>query len=100
MLVVSATMLTPLLGGAIIYYSLRRTHPRTAHFANLMSVAGFAAWNAVVFWDWARADGRFLFGILGLLGVVSTELAIRVTRQTEEEAEQATTVAAPPNGEL
>lgn len=84
----------------MIYYSLRRTHPRIADFANLMSVAGFAAWNAVLFWDWARADGRFLLGILGMLGLVATELAIRVTRQTEEEGEQATTVAGPPTGEL
>jgi hypothetical protein len=86
-LVVVATMLTPLVGGAIIYYSVRKSHPRTADFANLMSVAGFAAWTAVMYTEWARHDGRVILGILGAVGVITTDLAIRATRRTERESQ-------------
>src|SRR5438128_1160285 len=100
-LVVVATILAPVLGGAVIYYSLRKTHPRTARFANLMSVAGFIAWNTVVPWDWARHDGRVLVGILGSIGLIATELSIRLIRNTEDGSEPVTTtVASPPNEEL
>jgi hypothetical protein len=88
-LVVLATMLTPLIGGAFIYYSLRKTHPRTADFANLLSVAGFAAWTSVMYSDWARHDGRVLLAVLGSLGVIASELAVRISRSLAPECEQA-----------
>ena len=85
-LVVAATLLAPLVGGAIIYYSLRKTHPRTADFANLMSVAGFAVWYGS--WDWPPLDSRPVLFILGALGVIATNLSIRVTRTTDYEPER------------
>lgn len=98
LLVVLATMLTPLLGGAIIYYSLRRSHPKTADFANRMSVAGFAAWITIGYTSWARSDGRVLLAVLGGIGAVATDLAIRVTRSTQTESEG--NAAMPSNGRL
>jgi hypothetical protein len=83
--VVAAVTLTPLIGGAVIYYSLRRTHPRTADFGNLMSVAGFALWIGAPFWNLARVEYRILLTTLGALGVLATSLAIRLTRQTAPE---------------
>jgi hypothetical protein len=99
-LVVVATMLTPLLGGAIIYYSLRKSHPKTADFANLLSVVGFAAWSALFYTDWARSDGRVVLGVLGAIGALATDFAIRVTRRSEHEEQRAPAATAPSNGEL
>jgi hypothetical protein len=100
-LVVLATTLTPLLGGAFIYYSLRKTHEETADFANLMSVAGLAAWTSVMYSDWARHDGRIFLAILGSLGVIASELAVRLTRTLPAESAQVSQQGAtPPNEEL
>lgn len=99
LLVVLATMLTPVLGGAIIYYSLRKSHPKTADFANLMSVAGFAAWLSIAYTSWARSDGRVLLAVLGGIGAVATDLGIRMTRKTTTEGTQGNAPAAS-NGEL
>jgi hypothetical protein len=85
LMVIAATTLTPLVGGAVVYYSLRKTHPKTADFGNLMSVAGFALWSGATFWDLSRVDHRIVLTALGAFGLLATNLAIRLTRQTAPE---------------
>ena len=92
-------MLTPLLGGAVIYYSVRKTHPKTAAFANSMSALGFLAW-ALVVWRWHLDDDRLLLGILGALGMIATDISIRLIRRSEPELDQIAIADAPPNEEL
>jgi hypothetical protein len=87
LLVVVASLLAPVLGGSFIYYSLRKTHAATAHFANVISFAGFFAWAALVPWDWARHDGRMVIAVVVAIGVMAAEISIQLLRDTERESE-------------
>ena len=44
-LVILAALLAPVLSGAIIYYSLRKSHRDVAHLGNVMSWIGFVGWT-------------------------------------------------------
>ena len=98
-LVTVAGLLAPVLGAVVIHYSIRKTHPRTSRFANLMSLAGFAFWGTSFARDWL--DDRLVAGILGALGMIATDLSIRLARTIPHEPEPVTLSSpAPPNEEL
>lgn len=50
-----SALLTPLIGGAIIYYSLRKSHPAYAKLGNLFSFIGLIPWigfyYGLIAWD-------------------------------------------------
>jgi hypothetical protein len=90
--VVAATMLAPILGGAFIYYSVRKTHPKTADFANAVSGLGFLAWGYTV-WAWQPEGGRLVLGLLSALGLIATDISIRLIRHAPPEIEPTADVA-------
>ena len=87
-LVTMAGLLAPVLGAIVIHYSIRKTHPRTSRFANLMSLAGFAIWGHSFAREWI--DDRLLASVLGALGMIATDLSIRLARTTPREPEPVT----------
>jgi hypothetical protein len=86
-LVAVSSLFTPLLGGQVLYYALRKTHPKAADFANSMSALGLLVWAFLVPWRWASGDGRVVVSVLAVLGAMATDLAIRLIRQSEPEGE-------------
>jgi uncharacterized membrane protein YhdT len=77
--VVAPVLLAPVLGGAILYYPLRRQLPELARFANRLSFVGFIAWAVLFhyllnhtasdlpFW---LGPATFVFGVLHAIVVV------------------------------
>jgi len=96
---VSVSALLTLIGAAIVYYSLRDTHPRTARWANLMSLVGFAFWSTSAATQWLLHAGRLEVAVLGALGALITPLSIRFARTTPYEPEPVTIHSAPPPNE-
>ena len=96
---VTVSAVLTLIGAAVVYYSLRDTHPRTARWANLMSVAGFAFWNTSAAIEWLRHADKLEVAVLGALGALITPLSIRFTRTTPYEPEPVTIHSAPPPNE-
>ena len=93
---VSAAAFLTLIGAAVVYYSLRDTHPRTARWANLMSLVGFAFWSTPAATEWFMHAGKLPVALLGALGVVLVPLSIRFARTTPYEPEPVTIHSAPP----
>jgi hypothetical protein len=87
---VTVSAFLTLIGGAVVYYSLRDTHPRTARWANLMSLAGFVFWSTPAVTEWFLHGGKFEAAVLGALGVLLTPLSIRFVRTTPDEPEPVT----------
>src|SRR4051794_34484775 len=56
--VILAALLAPVMGGAIIYYSLRKSHRDIADLAKATSLVGFAAWMFV--WNSGVIPSRHL----------------------------------------
>lgn len=85
LLLALGAVLAPVIGGAVIYYSLRKSHPRTADSANILSFVAFVGWMAV---DWTpkiRISSGFSISPLGmsvsLIGLGIALLAVRRIRR-------------------
>ena len=89
-----------IIGAAIVYYSLRDTHPRTARWATLMSLAGFVLWNTDPATQWLLHAGKLEVALLGALGALVTPLSIRFARTTPNEPEPVTIHSGPQPDEL
>jgi hypothetical protein len=92
---VTVSAFLTLIGAAIVYYSLRDTHPRTARWANVMSVAGLAYWSTPAAREWLFHAGKLEVAVLGALGALITPLSIRFARTTPYEPEPMTIHSAP-----
>lgn len=80
LLIVVSSLMAPVLGGALIYCSLRKTHPGIAHFANGVSFISFFAAAAFLPSPWAQGDGRLLMAAAVGLGVTGAALGVRLIR--------------------
>jgi hypothetical protein len=96
---VTVSAFLTLIGAAVVYYSLRDTHPRTARWANLMSLVGFVFWSTPEATEWLLHAGKVEAAVLGALGVLVTPLSIRFARTTPFEPEPVTIHSAPPPDE-
>ena len=77
-----AALLSPVLAGAIIYYSLRRNQTDLAHFGNRMSFAGFVLWSVGISTGRVPLDGTAVHLVTAFLGIVLAIVAVWRFKQT------------------
>jgi hypothetical protein len=83
-LVVLAVLLCPVIAGAIIYYSLRRTHTDIAHFGNWMSFGVFfLLWPLATRAGLMHFDGRTVPIFITCAGIVLAMVAVSTIRRTD-----------------
>lgn len=77
-----AALLSPVFAGAIIYYSLRRSHTDLAHFGNVMSFGAFVLWLVGRPTGWVPLVATAILLVTALLGIVLAIATVRRIKQT------------------
>lgn len=94
-LVIVAAVLAPVLSGAIIYYSLRRTRSDLAHLGNWVSaVSFFFLWPIALWSGLFQREDRLIPIALNLLGIGLAIVAVRMPTQKRTGLDVSTAVDA------
>lgn len=83
-LVILSAFLTPVLGGAVIYYSLKETHSEMAKLGNTMSFIAIAGW--ILGFGGLGSAGvpipTYLYQLVGLSGLVLAIITVGLIKKT------------------
>lgn len=83
MQIIAAALMAPLLGGAIIYYSLKKSHLAYAKLGNLFSFLGLLPWLGLYYSF--QAMGLSLGMISGPLSMIGIVLAVLLVMKVQKQ---------------